>query len=322
MGAVNASKGDIMAVRSSPKAAIPSAPHDRPFEVMDYVLYALSVIGWSAAWFAIKLQVGTVSNEVNLVWRFGIATVLMFGWVALSGSRWRFPPADHLRFAALGVLLFSTNFLLFYYGALYLVSGLLSVVFSLVSVVNMALIALIMRERPSVRVLLSGLVGFIGIGLMFLPEIVGDGFSWGILVGLALCIGGTVSFCLGNLVSTACQSRGLPIVSTNAWGMLYGTLWCTFLALVLGRSFILEPTIAYIGSLAFLAVIATVLAFAAYLTLLGRIGGARAGYATVVFPTFALLISTGFEDYHWTVPAVAGLVFVAIGNLLVILGKR
>jgi drug/metabolite transporter (DMT)-like permease len=65
-------------------------------------------------------------------------------------------------------------------------------------------------------------------------------------------------------------------------------------------------------------VVSTVVAFAAYLTLLGRIGAARAGYSTVMFPVFALLISTVFEGYAWTPYAIAGLALVAIGNVLVI----
>lgn len=316
-----------MNVQSQPRSAAASSPAslraDKPFEPIDYGLYALTVVAWSASWFAIALQVGTVSNEVNLVWRFVIATVLMFCWVLLSRRRLRFPIADHLRFVALGILIFSSNFLLFYYGALYLVSGLLSVVFSLASVVNMLLGAVVMRERPSARVLAGGLVGFCGIALMFWPELSAHGLSGGTVTGLLLCIAGTLSFCLGNMVSASAQRRGLPLISMNAWGMLYGTLWSGFLALLLGRSFIIVPTVAYLGSLLFLAVVSTVIAFAAYLTLLGRIGGARAGYATVMFPVFALLISTVFEGYQWTPWAIIGLGFVAIGNVLVIRsGKR
>lgn len=301
--------------------AEPVRPQDRAFEPIDYGLYLLTIIAWSASWFAIELQVGTVPNEVNLVWRFAIATVLMFGWVLVSRRRLRFALGDHLRFALLGVLIFSSNFLFFYYGAQYLVSGLLSVVFSLASVINLALAALVMRERPSGRVLLGGLLGFSGIALMFLPELEG-GFSGSTLTGLALCVGGTLCFCTGNLVSAACNRRGLPIISANAWGMLYGTLWSALLALLLDKPFIIEPTFAYLGSLVFLAVVSTVMAFAAYLTLLSRIGAARAGYATVIFPIFALLISTGLEGYRWTLFAAIGLTLVAVGNVLVIRGRR
>jgi drug/metabolite transporter (DMT)-like permease len=308
-----------MSAEVSPaRPAAQSTQAARPFEPVDYGLYALTVLAWSASWFAISLQVGVVSPEVNLIWRFSIATVLMFAWVLLSRRRLAFPLSDHLRFAALGILMFSSNFLLFYYGALYLVSGLLSVVFSLASVVNMLLAAVVTREPPSPRVLIGGLAGFAGIALMFYPEMAAHGLSGSTLTGLLFCVGGTLCFCTGNLLSAVNQRRGLPIVSVNAWGMLYGTLWSTALALLLGKPFIVEPTLSYFGALIFLAVVSTVVAFAAYLTLLGRIGAARAGYSTVMFPVFALLISTALEGYAWTPYAISGLALVAIGNVLVI----
>lgn len=310
-----------MSAPASP-VATPAPAADRPYDATDYGLYALTVFAWSMSWYAIALQVGTVSNEVNMVWRFSIATLLMFGWVVATGRRLHFPPADHLRFAGLGVLLFSSNFIFFYYGALFLVSGLLSVVFSLASVINMLLAALITRQRPSPRILTGGMLGFTGIALMFWPEIARQEVSGPALLGLALCVCGTLCFCFGNLISASAQKKGLPLVSMNAWGMLYGTAWAALLALFLGRDFIIEPTAAYLGSLVFLAVISTVLAFAAYLTLLGRIGAARAGYATVIFPVFALVVSTFLEGYEWTGFALAGLVFVAAGNVIVIRGAR
>ncbi|OJU48698.1 MAG: transporter [Mesorhizobium sp. 61-13] len=291
---------------------------ERSFEPRDYGLYVLTVIAWSVSWFAIRLQVGTVPNEVNLVWRFAIATALMIAWVVFSGRRIHFPLGDHVRFAALGILMFSSNFLCFYYGAGYLVSGLLSVVFSLASVVNIMLAAVALRERPSPRVLAGGIIGFCGIALMFSPEIAAHGLSGNTMIGLLLCVAGTLFFCIGNQISAAGLRKGLPLIPMSAWSMFYGTLWSALLAFLLGRPFIIEPTLSYITSLLFLAVISTVIAFSAYLTLLSRIGPARAGYATVMFPIFALLVSTLLEDYRWSAYALAGLVFVAIGNVLVI----
>ena len=108
---------------------------------------------------------------------FSIATVLMFVWVLLSRRRLAFPLADHLRFAALGVLDVFVEFLALLLRPLYLVSGLLSVVFSLASVVNMLLAAVVAREPPSLRVLVGGLAGFAGIALMFYPEMAAHGLS-------------------------------------------------------------------------------------------------------------------------------------------------
>jgi drug/metabolite transporter (DMT)-like permease len=57
-----------------------------------------------------------------------------------------------------------------------------------------------------------------------------------------------------------------------------------------------EPTAAYLGALAWLAVMATIVGFGCYLTLLQRIGADRAAYASVLFPIVALGMSTFVED--------------------------
>jgi drug/metabolite transporter (DMT)-like permease len=90
------------------------------------------------------------------------------------------------------------------------------------------------------------------------------------------------------------------------------------LNLVRGNAFIIEPTFKYVGALFYLAIGASVLAFASYLTLLRRLGAARAGYATVLFPIVALAVSTLLEGYAWTPLAVMGVVLALTGNVLVL----
>jgi drug/metabolite transporter (DMT)-like permease len=304
---------------AAPVTVRPAAPG---FTLFDFALYAITVFAWSTSWIALKMQVGVVAPEVSVAWRFLLAAAVMFGWLAVSGRPVRFPLRDHLRFLIQGALIFSTNFYLFYLGGLHLASGLLSVVFSLASVINLILGALVFRQRIEPRVAFGALVGFAGIGLVFWPEIAGVEFSHAALVGLMLCTGGTLFFCSGNMMSTANQRRGLPVVSTNAWGMIYGAAIMVGLALFNGREFTVEWTPQYLGGLAWLSVVSSVIAFASYLTLLGRIGAARAGYSTVIFPIFALGISTVFEGYVWTPMAVAGLVAVIVGNLIVLTRKK
>ena len=78
----------------------------------------------------------------------------------------------------------------------------------------------------------------------------------------------------------------------------------------------------YIGSLAYLVVFATVIAFGCFLTLLGRIGSDRAAYALVLQPVAALAISTVVEDFQWGWPAALGVVLVLAGNIIVLGGGR
>jgi len=46
-------------------------------------------------------------------------------------------------------------------------------------------------------------------------------------------------------------------------------------------------------------------------------GPERAAYCTVLFPLVALNVSAYAEGYHWSAPALLGLVAVMAGNVLV-----
>jgi len=281
-------------------------------------LYAAVVFLWSTSWITLRAQLGVVAPEVSALWRFAIAAVIMWGWVAVARVRIGFGLADHLRFLATGLCLFSLNFTLFYYGGLTIPSGLLAVVFSLASIINMVLSALLLRQPIEPRVAAGGVLGAAGIGLLFWPQIAGAGFDPGALAGLGLCVAGTFLFCLGNMASTVIQRRGVPLLAAIAWAMTYGVGALLAVSLLRGQPFIIEPTPVYVGSILYLAIGASVMAFAAYLALLRRIGAARAGYSTVLFPVFALALSTLLEGYVWTALAAAGVVLALAGNVLVL----
>jgi drug/metabolite transporter (DMT)-like permease len=299
---------------------MPATTQRAALEPHDYLLYAITVMAWSASWYALKLQVGVVPVQVSLFWRFAIAAAIMLVWATLSRAPMRFPARTHVRFALMGAFLFCLNFTMFYYASAYLASGLLSVVFSLASVFNIGLAMLFLGLRPTRNIVLGALMGFCGIALMFWPVISGQSFNTAALFALMLCIIGTLFFCTGNLISTALQRARIPIIPASAWGMSYGAALSGLIVLVQGEAFIIEPSFTYLASLIFLATVSSVIAFAAYLTLLGRIGSDRAGYATVMFPVLALLISGLLEDYRLGLLAGTGLLLVLTGNIFV-LGK-
>jgi drug/metabolite transporter (DMT)-like permease len=289
----------------------------RPLAPADLGLYAVTVFVWGTSWIALKAQLGEVSPEVSTLWRFLLAAPLMWLWALARGDTLAYPAADHRRFAAAGALMFSSNFVLFLYGGQYLPSGLLAVVFSLVSILNLLLGAAFLGQPIMPRVAVGGVIGAAGIALLYSPQIAG-GVQRGALLGLAFCLAGTLSFCAGNLVSTAIQRRGVPLLAATAWGMTYGVAALAAIVLVRGQPLIVEWTPRYLGATLYLALFASVVAFASYLTLLRRIGAARAGYATVLFPIVALAVSTLVEGYRWTLPAILGAALALAGNVLVL----
>lgn len=303
---------------TSISAPVPTASKPVGLAGFDYTLYALVVFAWSTSWIAIKYQVGIVSAEVSLVYRFALSAACMWAWLVATGRPWAFPLRHHARFVILGILLFSSNFLAFYYGGKTVPSGLLAVVFSLASVFNLVLGNLIFRTPIDRVTLIGALTGFGGVLLMFWPQISGADFDHDALIGLGFCVGGTLSFCLGNMAAAESKRAGLDTFSVTAWGMVYGTLWLALLAFIMGRPYTFDWSPAYVVGLGWLSIFSSVLAFAAYLTLLNRIGAGRAGYATVMFPVFALAISTWVEGYQWTGWAIAGLALVLAGNIFVL----
>lgn len=288
------------------------------FTPFDFALYGAVVIAWGFSWIALHYQLGTVAPEISVMWRFALAAPAMLLVATLRGERLLFSIYDHLRFALLGATIFSTNFVLFYYGGKILTSGLLAVVFSLASVINVWLGWLVLRAPIDLRVVAGGVLGFLGVAAMFYPQLFGTTFNHAVLVGLLLCVAGTIFFCSGNMVSALLQRRGIPVFAASGYGMLYGAAGLAIYAVLRRLPFIIEPTAKYVGGLIFLAIVSSVIAFGSYLTLLGRIGADRAGYSTVMFPVVALAVSTIAEGYQWTLPAIVGLIAVMAGNLLVL----
>lgn len=299
-----------------------SSPADAPFGATDALLYVATILIFGSAWLPLKLQLGVVAPEVSGVWRFLVASLAMFTLVVATGGRLAFAARDHALFAAMGVTLFSLNFVSFYYAGYHLPSGLLSVVFALSAVIIPFLSAAVLRRPLRGRVLAGAAAGIVGLALVFGPSIAeGNGVN-GVGEGLALALLGTLCFSLGSLFSGVAARRGYPLASLTAWGFFYGLVVMAGIALVRGSPFIVEWNARYLGSLAFLVVAQTLSGFALYLMLIRRIGANRAGYGTVLFPLVALAISTWYEAFHWTLSAAAGIGLVLAGTLFVLMPNR
>ena len=153
---------------------------------------------------------------------------------------------------------------------------------------------------------------------MFWPSIKDLTFTDATVIGALIGMLGAYLASLGNMVSQSTQKRNLPVMETNAWAMLYGALFTALISLGRGQTFTMDWSFSYVASLLYLAVFGSVIAFWAYLTLLGRIGANKAGYATIAFPVMAILLSVMFEDLKVTVTLMIGVVMVLVGNLAIL----
>ena len=281
-------------------------------------LYALTVLIWGSTFFAIEFQLGVVAPEVSVVYRYSAAALLLFGWCRFRGLPLRFALRNHVWFMLLGVLLFGLNYILTYTAQIHITSALAAIAFSSMVWMNIINSRIFFGVKAGRGVLFGAVLGAIGMYFLFAPQISTVSFSDTVFFGSCLALLAALTASFGNMVSQATQKADLPVVQSNAWGMFYGTVFMFIVALANGREFTFEWSASYIGSLAYLTVFGSIVAFGAYLTLLGRIGAHKAGYAMVMFPMVALLLSTLFEGLEITATTVFGTVLVLAGNVFVL----
>ena len=284
---------------------------------MNLVFYSVVVLVWGSTWIAIANQVGEVSNAASIFYRSALAGLLLFAYLLVRRQRLRFTFRQHVVMGVIGASMFSVNYLFLYAAEERIPSGLVAVLFAMTLPFNVINSWIFLRQPLSPLVLVATAIGITGIVMMFWDDVVGTALDQRTIVGAALALGGATCFSLGNIVSAHSQAGKLPVVASEAYGLIYGALLLVPVALSTG-GFGFSLTFDYLWSLGYLVVFGSVIGFALYLTILGRIGADRAGYITVLFPVVALLWSTLFENYVWTVHAVAGAVIVLVGCALAV----
>jgi drug/metabolite transporter (DMT)-like permease len=222
----------------------------------------------------------------------------------------------------MGLLMFSLNYILAYRAQIYITSALSAIAFSAMLWMNILNARIFFGVRVSLRIYLGAFLGIIGIVVLFGPQVSEVSLSDGVFFGSVLAVVGALMASFGNMASQAAQKEKLPVVQSNAWSMLYGGLFTGVVVLVRGQEFSFDPSPGYVISLIYLTVFGSVVAFGAYLTLLGRIGAHRAGYATVMFPVVALVLSILFEGLALDWSILLGFALVLAGNLLVLMQGR
>jgi len=282
------------------------------------LLYMITVLVWGSTWFAIEFQLGVVAPEVSIVYRYVGASALLFAWSRYRGLNLAFSLRQHGWFVLLGLLLFGLNYVLAYRAQIYITSALTAIVFTAIVWLNILNARIFFGIRSGRRVLVGAALGVIGILILFAPQVGELTLTDTVFYGCVLSVMGALVASFGNMISQGAQKRGLPIIQSNAWGMFYGAVITFLIATFAGDEFVFDWSVGYVISLAYLTVFGSIIAFGAYLTLLGRIGAHKSGYAMVMFPVVALVLSTLFEGLELTATTVLGTLLVLAGNLFVL----
>ena len=290
---------------------------------MNALLYFVVLLAWGSSWFAISFQLGDVAPQVSIVWRFLLASIMLFIWCYFRGLKLSFPWRDHLSWLLLGFFLFCVNYICAYFGTFYLASGLVCLIFSTLTLFTVFNGFIFFRKPIRLPILIGAVVGIAGLSIIFSNEISSTDWSLesGVVKGFLWMLLATFFASIGMLLSGQFQARKMPLVQSNAFSMLYGSMILISYITVSDVSFSFNASYSYVLSLVYLAFVASVIGFGVYLKLVGNIGADKASYVNIFTPTIALLLSTLFENYEWSWVGLMGVLLIIIGNIIVLYAK-
>lgn len=281
-------------------------------------LFSICVLIWGSTWLAITYQLGHVAPEMSVGYRFILAAAVLFAFCYWRKLPLSYNLKQHADFVLLGAGMFCISYILVYYAETFIVSGMVAVAYSASPMINMIGSRLFFGTRMTVRVAVAALFGIAGIVCVFWHEFSNLSVSRNAELGAILTVLSVVASSAGSMAATRNQKFGYNTWSSLAWSMLYGGVMSIVIGLLMGKSLTIDVSSGYVLSLIYLAVFGSIITFGCYLTLIGRIGAAQAGYIGVMVPIVALSVSFFFEKFAWGWLTSIGVLLSVMGNIIML----
>jgi drug/metabolite transporter (DMT)-like permease len=285
------------------------------------LLFFAAVAIWGTTWIAITFQLDAAAPELGVALRFTLAALAAAAWCVWRGIPLALPWATQRWLMLLGVTGFCIAYFLVYHAERFIVSGLVAVGYAAMPLVNMTIERLFFGTPLSRRVGAGGLLGLVGIALIFEAEFVRAATDARLVTGAALTAAAVLISSLANMIVLRNHRAGVDGWAPLALAMGWGAAASWLATLLLGRPLAIAWSWPFVLSLGYLALAGSVLAFGAYYAVVGRIGTARAAYVGVMSTVVALFVSTLFEGYAWRWTTAAGILLAVAGNALALQRK-
>lgn len=286
--------------------------------LFDALAIGVCALIWGTTWHAITLQFGAADPLVSVVYRFCIATLLLFGWCAVRGERLGLSVRQHAAAFGTGLCTFTVDYACVYQAETHVVSAAVAVMFGATALLNLLAFRTVLGQRAAASAWLAASLGMLGVALLSWSEIVGARFDGSALEGLGLAFVAVLGAVGGNVFARRGEEAGAPIAAFTGWAMGYGALALALFDVASGRRWNVAFTRTYLGSLLYLAVFGSVVAFLLYYGVARRRGYTVATYITALTPLIAMLVSSVFEGKHWGLLALAGIALVVAGQWLLL----
>lgn len=284
--------------------------------------FVVTTLVWGSTWMVIHTQLGVVDPAWSICYRFLIASAGLFAYIGIKGAPWRLGRPGIAFAALLALTQFVVNYDFVYRAESFVTSGLVAMINSLLFIPNALFGRIFLGQGVQPRFIAGSVIATIGMVLLFRHEaMLAMGGGQGVALGIAFSVIAMTGASLGNVMQASTRGRSLPPIAMLAWAMLLGALVNAALASLTVGAPTIDPHPAYIIGLFYLGLLGSSVTFPLYYYVIRQVGPARAAYSIVLVPVIAMILSTIFEDYRWSLTAVGG-AMLAIFGLVVALSAR
>ena len=287
------------------------------------IAFAAIYVIWGSTYLAIRFAVETLPPFLMLAARFGVAGLLLYGWLRLRGLP-RPPRAEWIGSTAVGGLLLVGGTGAVAWAEQWIPSGLAALI---VAIVPMWMVLLDWLRpdgrRPTARIVAGLVMGLAGVMLLVGPIEVGGGGRMQLL-GAAAVVAGTISWATGSVFGSSFRVPTVPRMAAALQMTMGGALLLT-LGTLRGEWSRFDPAGISMRSgmsLLYLIVFGSIIAFAAYVYLLRVSTPARVGSYAYVNPVVAVFLGWALADEPVTGRTLMAAAVIITGVVLIVSGRR
>lgn len=282
---------------------------------MTVLVYIVLCLIWGSTWLAIKIGLTDAPPLTSAAARYVLATIILL--IIALVKRHPFPGTlrEKLHVAYPGIYIYFASYALVYTGEQYISSALTSVLFASFPFF-VALLSLRFIPRETLRPLAwFGLVlGFAGIVVVSYDSLQ---LSTDIFLGSLLILAASFVASYGMILVKRFHT-GRDIVSTAVLQVSAGTLLLLITSFIFEQWSDLRWSQATIGSIVYLAVFGTVVAFLGYYWLLKRTTVVVVSLIAFITPIIAIFLGLLAYGESLTPAAIAGTGMILTGIILAI----
>ena len=290
-------------------------------EMRARVVWLILCCIWGSTWLFIKLGLADLPPLSFAGIRFLFASLILLALIFARGVRWPRQRRDWLVIAVVGILQFSLNYGLVFWGEQRISSGLAAVLQSTFPAFGLVIAHFYLPNEPiTARKIVGVLLGFTGVAIIFSQQLSIAGQS--ALLGSIALVLSAVCGSYGNVLVKAYGTQIDPFV------LAAGQMVCGFpplLALGIateGNPFHFRWTAMAVLALGYLVIVGSVIAFTLFYWLVRHMNVVNTMLIALVTPVVAVLLGMIVlrEQLSWRLFAGAACIISGLG--FIVLRKR